>query len=191
MKLKLRPILLFTTTGVLAAILGYALASNTANHDGHSSHEVNLTSLPTQSGQSAFAAIEEIVTILEKDPETDWSQVNIRALREHLVDMDALTLGASVSTKVEGENISFIATGSGTALRALHNMVPAHAHELNKMSKWSANGVKTPDGAILTITPTSKSDIQKIKALGFFGLMATGGHHQPHHLGMATGKMIH
>ena len=191
MKLKLRPILLFTTTGVLAAILGYALASNTASHDGHGSHEVNLTSLPTQSGQSAFAAIEEIVTILESDPETDWSQVNIRALREHLVDMDALTLGASVSTKVKGENISFIATGSGTALRALHNMVPAHAHELNKMSKWSANGVKTPDGAILTITPTSKSDIQKIEALGFFGLMATGGHHQPHHLGMATGKMIH
>jgi hypothetical protein len=36
---------------------------------------------PTQPGQAAFAAIQEIVAILEADPRTDWSKVNIDALR--------------------------------------------------------------------------------------------------------------
>ena len=38
---------------------------------------------PTRSGQEAFATIGEIVRILEADPRTDWSKVNIEALRHH------------------------------------------------------------------------------------------------------------
>src|SRR5947209_3755409 len=41
---------------------------------------------PTMPGQDAFGTIQEIVGILEADPNTDWSKVNISALREHLVD---------------------------------------------------------------------------------------------------------
>ena len=47
---------------------------------------------PTEAGQGAFAAIQEIVAILEADPDTDWSKVDIDALRQHLVDMNAVTL---------------------------------------------------------------------------------------------------
>ena len=37
--------------------------------------------VPTQPGQEAFAAIQEIVAMLEADPRTDWSKVDIDALR--------------------------------------------------------------------------------------------------------------
>src|SRR5437016_4569299 len=49
---------------------------------------------PTRPGQEAFGAILEVVQILEADPTTDWSRVNIAALREHLIDMSEVTLRA-------------------------------------------------------------------------------------------------
>src|SRR5437763_2768602 len=42
--------------------------------------------LPTSPGQAAFGAISEIVRLLKADPNTDWSKVNIEALRQHLID---------------------------------------------------------------------------------------------------------
>ena len=45
----------------------------------------------TQAGQGAFAAIQEVVEILAADSNTDWSKVNIDALRQHLVDMNNVT----------------------------------------------------------------------------------------------------
>jgi hypothetical protein len=35
--------------------------------------------------------------MLEADPKTDWSKVNISALREHLIDMDEVTMRASAT----------------------------------------------------------------------------------------------
>ena len=49
-------------------------------------------------GQAAFGAIEEIVQKLEADPATDWSKVNIGALREHLIDMNEVTLRADAGS---------------------------------------------------------------------------------------------
>ena len=39
------------------------------------------TASPTMPGQDTFGAIQEIVRILEADPKTDWSKVNLEALR--------------------------------------------------------------------------------------------------------------
>lgn len=41
---------------------------------------------PTMPGQEAFGTIQEVVQILDADPTTDWSKVNIAALREHLIE---------------------------------------------------------------------------------------------------------
>ena len=54
---------------------------------------------PAQPGQGAFAAIQEIVGILEADSSTDWSKVNIEALRQHLIDMDNVTLRSEVKSE--------------------------------------------------------------------------------------------
>ena len=46
---------------------------------------------PTMPGQDAFGAIQEIVQILDADPKTDWSKVDLDALRQHLIDMNEIT----------------------------------------------------------------------------------------------------
>jgi hypothetical protein len=191
MRLTPKAISLFLLTVSVSAISGFALATSMNNRDMHQGHGSDTASLPTETGQSAFAAIAEIVSILDENPETNWSKVNIAALREHLVDMNALTLDANVEVIETEDSIEFIVTGHGNILRAAQNMVPAHARELNKMEEWNAVGEVTSNGARLMIETPDQETFAKTKALGFFGLMATGAHHQPHHLGMATGQMIH
>lgn len=191
MRLTPKAISLLLLALSVSAISGFALATSMNNHDTHQGHGNTTGSFPVETGQSAFAAIAEIVSILDKNPETNWSKVNIATLREHLVDMNALTLGANVEAIKAENRIEFIVSGQGNVLRAAQNMVPAHARELNKMEEWNAVGEVTSNGARLTIETPDRETLAKVKALGFFGLMATGAHHQPHHLGMATGQMIH
>ena len=47
---------------------------------------------PQEGGQAAVAAIWEIVASLESNPKTDWSKVNIEALRQHLIDLNNVTM---------------------------------------------------------------------------------------------------
>ena len=47
---------------------------------------------PTSPGQDAFGAIQEVVRMLDADPKTDWSKVDLEALRQHLIDMNEVTL---------------------------------------------------------------------------------------------------
>ena len=166
-----------------------ATSATGASHSAHALH--GAKALPEQGGQSAFAAIAEIVDLLEADPETDWSKVDISALREHLVDMNSLMLEANATSTAEGDTIRFRITGEGGVLRAIQAMVPAHAAELNKTGPWTVEAEATPDGAMLAVKARTADDLEKAKALGFFGLMAKGSHHQPHHLAMATGMMNH
>jgi hypothetical protein len=55
--------------------------------------------VPTTPGQEVFGTIQEIVKILESDPTTNWSKVNIVALHEHLIDMDEVTMRAAGSER--------------------------------------------------------------------------------------------
>ena len=57
-------------------------------HGGMHGAQFGATDTPTMPGQDAFGAIQEIVQILQSDPKTDWSKVNIEALRQHLIDMN-------------------------------------------------------------------------------------------------------
>ncbi len=52
----------------------------------------------TEPGQSAFAAIAEVVRVLEADPQTDWENVNVDLLRQHLRDMDVVTIDSTTQT---------------------------------------------------------------------------------------------
>lgn len=142
---------------------------------------------PTEPGQGAFAAIAEIVTLLNDDPETDWSKVSISALREHLVDMNNLILDADVVQSSEDQAIKFEVTGNGRTLRAIQTMVPAHSVELNKSTDWSVSVSIIDQGAIMHVTVGDLAELEKIQSLGFFGVMATGAHHQAHHLLISKG----
>ena len=146
---------------------------------------------PTLPGQDAFGAIQEVVRLLEADPNTDWSKVEIGALREHLIDMNEVTLHAKAEEKAIDDGIEITATGNGRTLDAIRRMIPAHVRELDGLNGWSAKAEERPDGARFTVTSADPGQVVKIRALGFMGLMVQGGHHQPHHLLIAKGEFRH
>ena len=137
--------------GTLIVAGGYALAQSSAqNHaamPGSMSHDMtgDMSAMhaqmmenqsatlgqPTLPGQDAFGAIQEIVRILEADPKTDWSKVNLEALRQHLIDMNEVTLKADVAAKQIDGGLEFAVTGAGPTVGAIQRMVPAHAQEIN------------------------------------------------------------
>jgi hypothetical protein len=146
-------------------------------HEGH---------MPTEAGQGAFAAIEEIVAILEADPNTDWSKVDVDALRQHLVDMNAVTLEAKVtSAPIEGGE-RFDVTGEGAVSDSIRRMLLAHAATMNGIDGWTFEAKEIEGGASLDVHAPPR-DADKVKGLGFFGIMTLGMHHQAHHLMIARG----
>jgi len=142
----------------------------------------------TEPGQSAFAALSEVVQRLEADPATDWSAVELDALRAHLVDMDLVATGAQATvTKIAG-GIRAVATGNGPVLGALRRMVPAHVVQLRQDHSWTVVSAERDDAIILEVTSRDPKVTARIEGLGFFGLMASQDHHRAHHLAIATGK---
>ncbi|MEE9313212.1 MAG: hypothetical protein V3V02_01055 [Rhizobiaceae bacterium] len=160
---------------------------STMNHDQMGKSEDANEARPTEGGQAAFATIAEIVELLNNDPKTDWSKVNIDGLREHLIDMDEVTMRAKATAAVSGNTIIFTVTGEGRTKQAIQAMVPAHAAVLARITDWESKGVATDTGATLTVHAANAHELHKLKALGFFGIMATGAHHQAHHFAMAKG----
>ena len=146
--------------------------------------------VPTMPGQAAFGTIQEIVRLLETDPATDWSKVHIAALREHLIDMDEVTMRARASERVLNNGLEIAVTGQGRTLAAIKRMVPAHTHELIGLG-WSAKSQDLPNGVKLVVNASDPRQVIKIKALGFMGIMVQGAHHQTHHLMMAKGEFTH
>jgi hypothetical protein len=146
--------------------------------------------VPVQPGQAAFGAAQEIVRTLLADPGTDWSKVNIDALRQHLIDMNEVVMRAKVQKQPIEHGLRMDVTGSGRTLPAIQRMIPAHAQDINGMFGWTVQAKTLPDGDALTVTGRTPADVQKIRALGFLGNLVLGTH-QMHHLAMAKGEMMH
>lgn len=179
---------------VLAVLApGAALAQMTHDHDGDA-HHMHMMSVggkaPTQSGQSAFAAIQEIVEILEADPRTDWSKVDVEALRRHLVDMNNVTLAADVRAEPVEGGMRFTVTGAGAVRDSIRRMVAAHAATMNGADGWRMSSAEIEDGAVLTVLVPAK-DAEKLHGLGFIGVLTRGMHHAMHHLMIARGENPH
>ena len=102
--------------------------------------------------------------------------------------MNQLTLFASVSTlELDGQTIQFQVTGPERALQAIQTMIPAHAQRVRTSNDWNIEVIGESEGVTLKVTPRAIEDYIKLKALGFFGFMTIGAHHQLHHLQMAKG----
>jgi hypothetical protein len=145
--------------------------------------------MPTESGQAAFGAIQEIVAMLLADPATNWSKVDIDTLRQHLIDMDEVTLRAVARKEPIDNGLRVTVTGDGRTLEAIQRMVPAHAQDINGLYGWIVQTKAISNGEELTVTSANASDVMKIRALGL-GIMVLGTH-QMHHLAIAKGEMMH
>ena len=141
---------------VLAATSSFALAESMPGQNGMGSpqmmrqhHQQGMmpmadhpsvpasTATPTMPGQDAFGAIQEIVQILDADPKTDWSKVDLEALRQHLIDMNEVTLRADTAPKEIDGGLEIAVTGTGRTLVAIQRMVPAWAQTMNGHQGWS------------------------------------------------------
>src|SRR5215472_3464037 len=143
---------------------------------------------PTMPGQDAFGAMQEIVQILEADPKTDWSKVDLEGLRQHLIDMNEVTLRADAAPKEIDGGLEVAITGSGRTFIAIQRMIPAWASTMNGHQGWVTKAAALPNGELLNVTATDSKEVQHIRGLGFIGLLVSGSDHQPHHLAMAKGE---
>jgi hypothetical protein len=175
---------------------GPMTAQTTPGHGGHGhpaalEGEETATTIPGLPGQDAFGAIQEIVRILEADPKTDWSKVDLESLRQHLIDMNEVTLKADAVAKPTDGGLEIAVTGADRTLAAIRRMLPAHAREIDGLNGWSAKTESLPNGVLITVTSNDPKEIAHIHGLGFIGLLVSGAHHQPHHLAMAKGEFAH
>ncbi len=175
----------------------YGPIACTANH--HSAtmpHGHNMEAsdvVLTEAGNDVFGTIQEVITRLNNDPATDWSQVNIEALRQHLIDMHEMTLNVDVISQKPVPNglEAVIKPTTERSAAALERVFKAHPAQLMHETNWDMQVENDNDRYILTTRSKNPKDIDKIRGLGYIGLMAYGSHHQPHHWGMATGKNPH
>jgi hypothetical protein len=153
-------------------------------------HKGANSAVPTQPGQGAFAAIQEIVQILEADPHTDWSKVDIEGLRQHLIDMNNVTLAATVKNEPIDGGMRFVVTGKDAVADSIRRMTAAHSATMDGMGNWHFRAEEIDGGATLDVR-VPPEDLSKLKALGFIGVMTRGMHHQEHHLMIARGEHPH
>lgn len=142
-----------------------------------------------EGGQSAFAAIQEITAALMADPATDWSKVDLEMLRQHLIDMDNVTLRADVDREdIDGGAKFTVTSANPSVVASIRAMVPAHAATMNGVEGWAMQAEEIDGGAMMTVTGL---DVDRIRGLGFIGLMTVGMHHQAHHMALASGHNPH
>lgn len=61
-------------------------------------------------------------------------------MREHLIDMNEVTLKAVAAERPVDGGIEIAVTGTGRTLDAILRMIPAHARELDRSPAWRPHG---------------------------------------------------
>lgn len=172
------------------ALLAPSLGAQDHQHTPGMQHPA--ATLPKEGGQAAFTAIAEVVKLLDADPRTDWSKVNLEALRQHLIDMDEVTMRAAVRSEVIEGGAAFIVTGTGRTLEAIRRMTSSRARTGDASGGVRMSVADVAGGVRFTVVAANASDaraVARIRGLGFIGVVALGDHHAPHHLGIANGSM--
>jgi len=144
---------------------------------------------PKKRGKATFAAIIEIVSMLEQDENTDWEAINIDGLRTHLLDMNHLILNTEATKSKNGDSqIQFDVRGTTASIPSIHRMVSAHSRFIEQSRGWKIEPEINDKGAKLTITVENGAALNRLDALGFYGFMSLDSHHQAHHYQMAIGR---
>lgn len=144
-------------------------------------------------GNAAFAAVAEVVAELNARDDTDWSRVDLEALRRHLRDMQRFTLEAEVAERenVDG-GLRVVVDGPDEEARAaIRRALEAHAPMLEEETGWAVDVAAAGDATALRVVADDPVDVERIRGLGYIGLMATGAHHRRHHWMIATGREPH
>jgi hypothetical protein len=190
-------ILLCTSMLLLRAAFGADMHSGatTVPHGDHSPthHHMQMQSPLTATGNDAFWAIQEAIQKLTADPHTDWSKVNLEALRQHFVDMHNFTMHVEVLSQTptaQGMEV-VVRPGTKDAEVSLDRVFAAHPAQLKRETGWDMQVSKQGDVFVLNVTTQNPAEIERLRGLGYIGVMALGTHHQVHHWGMVQGEHPH
>lgn len=166
--------------------------SMTMEHSGTSQRNM-ATSPLTLPGDDIFGAIQEAVRQLEADPNTDWSKVDLEALRQHLIDMHYFTMGVDVISKkpISGGTQIEVKPESPRAETALKHVLQAHPPMLRMEKGWDMKVSRDGENYVIEATSPNPGDAEKIRGLGYIGLLAEGAHHTVHHWMIARGLNPH
>ncbi|MGM0584105.1 MAG: hypothetical protein ACQEUZ_05590 [Pseudomonadota bacterium] len=186
------------TAGLAAALTGAQAQHADQRHgDGHGAGSAGgaahapAAASPREPGEAAFAAIAEVVARLRAEPETDWSRVDVAALRRHLIDMSNVTLRARVEAQDLPGGARFrVWSPEPDVADSIRRMTLAHARTMDGAGGWRMEAEPREDGAVLEVRGEA-ADAAQIRALGFVGGLTVGMHHQAHHLAIATGRRPH
>jgi hypothetical protein len=82
----------------VAAFAQVAVHAHAMDHAAmHKTDSIQAMPIVVPAAQAAFATIADVVRKLTADSTTDWSKVNIEALRLHLIDMDDVVMRSAVT----------------------------------------------------------------------------------------------
>lgn len=153
-----------------------------------------LRATPVQAGQAIFAALTEITRQLEADSSTDWTKVDLEALRQHLIDMDNVTrLSRVVSVPISG-GVQLQVTGDRAVAASIRRMISRHAKMLEAEGAWRVTTAPIAGGLAWRVVASDSANtaaIARIRGLGFAGLLVYGDHHTRHHMMIARGAGAH
>ena len=192
--MKIFPAWVLLTTIVLMPVL----ALGTDDHSQHNTqpsihHHMKSSSPLSSAGNYAFWTIQEAIEKLDADPNTDWTKVNMEALREHLVDMQNFTINVDVLSQkpVKKGMEAVVRPTTKSSEESLERVFAAHPTQLKKEIGWDMKVEKKGDLFTVKVTTDKPAEVAKIRGLGYIGAMAMGAHHQLHHWSMVKGENPH
>ncbi|HEX3034586.1 MAG TPA: hypothetical protein VHT73_05545 [Thermodesulfobacteriota bacterium] len=159
-------------------------------------HMSSVKEVPlTEPGNAVFAAIQEAIGQLEADPNTDWSKIDLEALRRHLVDMHNFMVNVEVLEQKPVEKGIHIEVRPVSALAGatLDRVLSSSAHPavLKHEAGWDMRVSKQGNIYIIVVTTDNSQEVDKIRGLGYGGIMAYGKHHLSHHWKIVSDKDPH
>lgn len=180
--------LLLVPVLALPMIFGASAQAEMKHH-----HAGGMQPVLAEPGNDAFGTIQEVVRRLQADPDTDWSMVDLEALRQHLVDMGYFTTQVSVlgRKKLKHGAELLVRPDNDRARASLRRALAAHPAMLKQETGWDMKVVSEGGNFRLTVSSSKQADAERIYGLGYIGIMAMGDHHQRHHWMMAKGQNPH
>lgn len=159
------------------------------NHEHHSAEAPGLS----EPGQPIFGVVQEVIRRLEADSTTNWEDVDLEALRQHLIDMHQVALHVEVVYQypIEGGIHIRVRPTTAAAAASLDRVLRAHPTPLKHETGWTMAVTRGDGYRDLRITTSEAAEVAKVRALGYIGILAHGGHHQQHHWMIATGQPPH
>ncbi|MGW8248799.1 MAG: hypothetical protein ACWGOV_11910 [Acidiferrobacterales bacterium] len=179
--------------GLSLGLAAPAVSADEMNHHREISTDMHHHQVLTEPGNDAFGTIQEVVRKLRANPHTDWSRVNLEALRQHLVDMDNFTKHVNVVSKrniKSGVELQ-VRADSKEASQSLARALAAHPRMIKEEFGWDIDVSGKGPEYRLRVTSPRQQDVEQIRGLGYIGIMALGQHHQMHHWMIATGGHPH